>query len=339
MKNRYGLSRHIPAPIQREVRQRSKFGCVVCRSGFYEYEHIDPPFVDAQEHDPARICCLCPSCHDAVTRGQRSKASVMAAYASVQAATLDEVGNPIGPIDLYGGYAELRIGGLRYSPAVKTILRYHGEDVIRVEPGNGSVPGQISAIFTDDLGVPTLGLNKNVWEGSTESWDIQVVGQRITVKTAAGRVALRLRLDPPGVLIVEQLDMRLADSHLLVTEDAYAAGRYIGEDSIAWVFADLVILRSTSKGCAIEFANPQELQARHDLTKGRSQFGFAANGDIVSSSGAGVLWIPAGIAIATMCGDFREYGFSMGVRGLDETRQAIKSGRNSLIKFIGTGAQ
>ena len=86
--NQHGLSRYIPADVRRDVRHRSKFGCVVCRRGFYQYEHIDPPFEDAESHDPDHICCLCGSCHDSVTRGHLSKAMVIAAYRKVQAPPL-----------------------------------------------------------------------------------------------------------------------------------------------------------------------------------------------------------------------------------------------------------
>ncbi len=78
--NKHGLSRYIPQHIKRELRQRSRFGCVICRRGFYQYEHIDPPFEDAKTHVPDRMCCLCGSCHDAVTRGQLSKALLLQKY-------------------------------------------------------------------------------------------------------------------------------------------------------------------------------------------------------------------------------------------------------------------
>lgn len=40
------------------------------------YEHIDPEFKDAQEHDPACMALLCGGCHDRVTRGYLSKQTV-----------------------------------------------------------------------------------------------------------------------------------------------------------------------------------------------------------------------------------------------------------------------
>src|ERR1043166_7485858 len=68
--NKHGLSRYIPADVRRDVRHRSKFGCEIGRRGFYQYEHIDPTFENALKNDPSRICCLCGSCHDSISRGQ-----------------------------------------------------------------------------------------------------------------------------------------------------------------------------------------------------------------------------------------------------------------------------
>lgn len=105
--NKYGLSRYIPAEVRREVRQRSKFGCVLCRCGFYQYEHIDPTFEDATEHDPDYICCLCGACHDLITRGHFSKEAIKLAYRKVQDSALEKVSPPIGPLDFHDGNAEL----------------------------------------------------------------------------------------------------------------------------------------------------------------------------------------------------------------------------------------
>lgn len=338
-KNKHGLSRHIPTAIKMEVRQRSKFGCVLCRAGFYEYEHIDPPFENATQHDPASICCLCSYCHSMVTRGQRSKASVASAYEDIQAKTLEEAGRPFGPLDFDGVNAELRIGGLRYSPLVQTVLRYHGVDIIKVMPGNASVPGAISALFTNQFGEPVLELNENVWEGSTENWDIEIVSNRITVRSRVGIVSLRLRLEPPGIIVIEHLDMRFRDSHLLVSENAYAAGRYLSDGTIAWAFAQIRISRTASTAAAIEFTSQAELLARHKATSSQGQQMATADGKIELSSGAGCMWIPAGISIASLCGGFNLYGYSLGIRPIDGVRRMVSLGPDALMRYIGTGKE
>lgn len=61
--NRHGLSRYIPPNIKRTIRKQCGFGCVVCGVAFSMYEHIDPEFCDAKEHDPNKMELLCGSCH------------------------------------------------------------------------------------------------------------------------------------------------------------------------------------------------------------------------------------------------------------------------------------
>src|SRR5690554_4444882 len=82
--NRYGLKRTIPATVKREVRQRSKFGCVICRSAIYQYEHILPEFKDAREHSPDCIALLCPTCHSSVTKKRLPKEVVQKQYEKIQ---------------------------------------------------------------------------------------------------------------------------------------------------------------------------------------------------------------------------------------------------------------
>ena len=74
--NRFGLRRKIPEDIKRRVRQRCGFGCVICGSSVYEYEHVSPTYVEAQRHDPDCIATLCASCHSKVTRRIWSKDKV-----------------------------------------------------------------------------------------------------------------------------------------------------------------------------------------------------------------------------------------------------------------------
>ena len=59
----HGLSREIPSDVRRAVRQRCGFGCVVCGSAIFEYDHFDPEFKDATTHDSDGIALLCPTDH------------------------------------------------------------------------------------------------------------------------------------------------------------------------------------------------------------------------------------------------------------------------------------
>jgi hypothetical protein len=320
------------------VRQRSKFACVLCRRGFYQYEHIDPSFEDATEHKPEYICCLCGACHDSVTRRHLSKEAVKIAYRKVQNLPFDQVGPPVGPLDFHDGNAELLIGGLLYSPAVRTVLRYHGSDIIRVIPSERSgEPGRVSAIFTDDNGVEVLRLEENEWIGSLTTWDMEIVGQQITARREKGNVALQLRLAPPGRVVVERLDMRFGNSHVLVTEKTYAVGRYITDDSVHWVHAHIRIRKSSPFGVAIEFTEPKALEARDLHFHGIGQELATEDRQIVLNSYAGVLIKPLGVAIAGLCGSFDLAELAIGKQNLPDMRRIIWSHPEQIGRFISTG--
>lgn len=60
--------RKIPLPIQREVRQRCGFGCVICGVPSYEYHHMKG-WATVKEHVAEDITLLCDGHHREVTSG------------------------------------------------------------------------------------------------------------------------------------------------------------------------------------------------------------------------------------------------------------------------------
>ena len=336
--NRHGLSRYIPAPIRREVRKNSKFGCVLCRRGFFQYEHIDPPFEDASDHHPDRICCLCGSCHDAVTRGQTSKRAVRKAYEAIRTSAASKVQAPSGPLDFHSGRAVLEFGDLEYSPAVRNVLRFNGQTVMAVKPSNvDDEPGAIDAIFMDSEGNESLRLEDNAWIGPTDAWDIEVEGPRLTVRRSHGDIVLELEFQPPGRIKINRLDMRINDSHVLVSSGTYAVGRYISANEVCWVHAQIQIEKSLPTGCAIEFVSPQELEQRDRLLKNVGKSMAVGGGDVVIHSNAGILVKPLGIAIGGLTGAFSVANLAIGTRSLDKIREVIRSHPLELNRFIATG--
>lgn len=321
--NRQGLGRHIPAEVRREVRRRSKLGCVICRDGFCVYEHLDD-FVGVDEHDPARICLLCESCHGRITRGQWSKDRARLAYQQVQAQTRQEVGEPRGPLDFHAGQAELALGDLLYAPAVTSVLRYFGDDLIRLSPGAAGEPGAISAVFTDNEGNAILELDENAWVGSLDAWDIEVEGQRITVRQRQGVIALQLRLAPPGRIVVERLDMRIGDHHVLASEHGYAVGVHFADGHMNWMSPKLMVTRATEDAVAIEIEDGGKLRARFEEYKaaGRGVWMATADERMIVHSPAGAMIPQLGISIATGC-SFRLYEDAAGAKTLAEMREAV----------------
>lgn len=339
MRNKHGLGRDIPAKVAREVRRRSKFGCVRCRRGIYQFEHIDPPFESATNHDPDRICCLCAGCHDLVTRGHLSKVAIQKMYLEIQRATSSEVQPPTGPLDFHDGNAELLIGGITYRQAPEAIVRLHGIDVMIARPGTGKYPADISAIFTDESGNETLRLVRNEWQGALDAWDIEIEGAGLAVRSkATGRIALELDILAPGRLIINRLDMRIHDCHLLISQKTHAIGRYTSESDAQWLHAGVGMINTASSGIAIDFASPAILRARFDRQKHSGKFMADAHEEIVIGNRCGAMIIPAGLAIGTLCGTVQLTELATGNRPVAKVRDIVFNAPDKLSQYLGTGS-
>lgn len=339
MSNRHGLPRDIPDPIRREIRQRSKFGCVICRSGIYDYEHIDPEFTDATRHDPDDICCLCTSCHAKVTRGHFSKAYVRSKYKEVEAAALADVPAPFDYLDFHNGKAELKIGGISYDAGLTSIVKYHGEEFFSVSPSIGASTAGINATFLDDAGAQTLKIVDSIWSGAVGAWDTEVVGPRIKVRKKRGIFSLILRLEPPGRIVIEKLDMRMADAHILASEHSHAFGRYGGDSSIYWFHANMVHMGAPlPEASAIEFLTSFEAEWRDQKWNGRGKRLATADNQIVMQTGLGVANKRMGIVVGANCLSFGIGSFSCGgPRSIEKMREMVFRKPDRLAEFIGTG--
>ncbi|MDW7674910.1 MAG: SEC-C metal-binding domain-containing protein [Bacillota bacterium] len=202
--NKYGLSRDINEPIKREIRQRCGFGCIICGSAVYQYEHVDPPFAEAKVHDPNSIVLLCGGCHDRVTRGLLSKDTIKIKSANPKC---KEQGFSFGPFDLGTISPEIVIGTFK-GKNVKTLISIHGDDIFSVHlPTSSELPFLISAKLCDRDGKEILKISNNEWQTPSNNWDVEVIGTRITIRKKLGDILLVIRSEPPYRLIVEKMDM------------------------------------------------------------------------------------------------------------------------------------
>lgn len=202
--NKYGLSRNISETVKREVRQRCGFGCVVCGNAIYQYEHVDPPYAEAKEHNAEHIVLLCGGCHDRVTRGILSKQTIQNKSLNPKC---KEQSFSFGPFDIGNIHPEISVGTFS-GKNVETIIRILGDDVLSVRaPICQGQPFLINAKLCDRDGRKILEIVDNEWRSPTSNWDIEVVGTKITIRKKLGDVILILRTDPPYKLIVERLDM------------------------------------------------------------------------------------------------------------------------------------
>lgn len=214
--NRHGLTRNIPTDVKREVRKRCGYGCVRCGLGFYDYEHFAPDFKDATHHEAAGITLLCMQCNQKRARNQLSAETVALANAN--------------PICLQQGFAreewgfghepiEVKFGGVTFINVTHLIV-VNGTPIMSVAPPEeGSAFFRMSASFCDSAGESTLEIKDNEWFAQSKNWDVECVGQRITIKSGPKDISIVLRSEPPRRIVIEKLNMFFQGCTFIGTED------------------------------------------------------------------------------------------------------------------------
>lgn len=202
--NKYGLTDTIASPVKREVRQRCGFGCVNCGNAVYQYEHLDPTFAEAKEHNPEHIVLLCGGCHDRVSRKLLSKETIKVRSKNP---ICKQKGFSFGPFDLGLVEPTVKIGTLTCKK-VESLIQIDGESIFSIKkPECEGAPFRINAYLADRDGAEILKITDNEWVTSTSNWDVEVVGPKITIRKDLGDITLILRTEAPHSLIVERLEM------------------------------------------------------------------------------------------------------------------------------------
>ena len=201
--NKHGLSRNIPAAVKREVRQRCGFGCVVCGLAIIQYEHVDPEYADAKEHDPNKITALCGACHDKVTRRVWSKEKVIR-HNEKPKCVVDGYASDF--FDIGQNVPKVVFGGTEWIET-PVIIEALGETILGLARNDDSGMVEMSGVFHNDDDQEIFRIENNEWKGSADNFDIDVVGNVLTVRKEKRKIALKIRVEPPNAFIVEEIDM------------------------------------------------------------------------------------------------------------------------------------
>lgn len=211
--NKHGLTTRIPSEVARAVRRDCGYGCVICGAAFFQYEHFDPPFVDAKEHRPEGIALLCGACHDKKTKGIWSVDKVRAARKNP---VTFRAGSARDAFDITAPFI-LRLGSSSFQNVSTIVKTKEGENWLSIESSEENVgPVRISADFFDVQGELSLKIEGNEWMPLSSQWDTEVVGRKIIVRRAPGEVALEIIAMPPNGLRLARLRMRKADLAIII---------------------------------------------------------------------------------------------------------------------------
>jgi len=214
-KNKHGLSRKIPLRIKRQIRQECGFGCVICGLAIAQYEHIDPPFAEAREHDPSKIALLCGACHDKVTRRIWSKQKVIEARenpCTFRKGYAREAFDIRGPITLY-------LGSNEYQNVSCIIRTSSGQTWLEIAPPNApEEPYRLSAQFFDQRGEVVLTIEENDWFCPITVWDVEVHANVLTVRNSDRDIALQLEAMPRDGIRLHKLNMVHRDFSVTISQ-------------------------------------------------------------------------------------------------------------------------
>ncbi|MGE5620976.1 MAG: SEC-C metal-binding domain-containing protein [archaeon] len=203
--NQYGLSRYIPSDVRRQIRKECGFGCVLCGSAVYEYEHISPEFHEAKIHDPANIALLCSACHANVTRRIWSKEKVFEARQNPYCLKHRE---SVFNFDISkDSEYVIKIGHTLFAN-LESIIEIDDRVILSVKPPEADgAPFRISAMFFDRNNNCIALIEDNEWHGQVDAFDIETQGTTWKVRSALNNIDLCLRLEAPNCIVVEKINL------------------------------------------------------------------------------------------------------------------------------------
>lgn len=217
----------IPQPMQRAVRQRCSFGCVICGHPLYEYHHM-APYAEVQKHEEDNLTLLCDSHHREATVGLLTSEQVAAANASPYNVTQGvsapfalnfsgtEFQVEIGSNHLVGGTPHPE-GGFAFIP-----ISVDDNDILwfRVDE-NGRIFFNMEIL--DECNLPLLVINENALMYKTDIWDILFQGTKLTIRQAARNIFLEIEFCPPngirilrGRLLCNGVEILVRKTHILI---------------------------------------------------------------------------------------------------------------------------
>ncbi len=209
--NQHGLTRHIPEGVKREVRQNSGFGCVLCGSAFYEYEHFNPEFKDAKQHQSLGITLLCENHHGAKTRGTLGQIAISKA---VKDPFCKREGFSFGPLDFGNSNPKVQIASTLFINP-KSIISIDGESILSIEKSDLAGGPFLLSLKSNSEGVLNS-IDRNQWKGDSSNWDVTTVGTIIEVKTKPkqghkyGKSILKIQNIPDDRFIIHHVDIEFA---------------------------------------------------------------------------------------------------------------------------------
>lgn len=222
-------SRNIPLPIQREVRQRCGFGCVICGLPLYEYEHM-AEWATVRRHVADEITLLCDQHHREKTSGLLPKEVVTQAN-QFPYNHQDSVKKPYN-LHFSGKQAEVILGGNSFTCENSGSGTAMAPVIVDNIPLVGFVLADdhllLNLVAFDEYNNVALHIQNNQLYYTTVPWDIQLVGKTLTIREAYKKILLEIEFSPPdkikinrGRFLCNGIEIIVRPTNLLITNNSF----------------------------------------------------------------------------------------------------------------------
>jgi len=201
----------IPAAIRRAVRQKCRFGCVICGLPIYDYDHI-VDYSIVKEHTEDNIYLACPNHH----RLKGNKA-IPVEVIKEKIQTLNRAYTT--PSDLYFKKLTLILGNNRIINFGGTLFDFMGRNFMALKLGDSL---SINAVFRDHIGNKIMIIKDSEYRLWTDVWDIEWIkqGETLIFRHKLGDVFLKVSFftSTQTVRLLGKFYLN-GDEYLNITED------------------------------------------------------------------------------------------------------------------------
>jgi hypothetical protein len=194
----------IPENVKREVRMRCGFGCVLCGSPIYQYDHMHE-WSKGGMHEPSNLTLLCASHHEEKTKKLLPVEKVREADSAPFNRSREK--SPAHVIHYFGDNFEIFMGSLKFTQKLTpergcSLVKVNSETLLNIRIDQDSLLITLKLSASD--GSPLVTIVDNELAYKTASWDVQFVGRALTVREGKGSIRARLSFDPPRRLNLQR---------------------------------------------------------------------------------------------------------------------------------------
>lgn len=198
----------------------------MCGLPVYEYEHI-VEWSKVKRHDPENMTLLCLNHHGEKTRGLLPVAEVKAANENPYNFRFGR--SEAFPLRYSGDSCLVNVGGSRWrhdftQDAVVPLLVIRGRPVIEVKKQDGRL--LLSMYICNKQGELLLQITENELVFSVASWDVELVGKKLTIRGGSRDILVQLEFHAPSAIVVARGVFAFEGSQVQVEPDCIFLEKY-----------------------------------------------------------------------------------------------------------------